>query len=353
MLAVATPMGSRLAWTLGLALLAAPGCAMTIEDPLQPEPPVDGNVRFMSFNVGNPDSADPHYPLRLRDRAYEDFVAGAIAAWRPDVIALQEVLPPHTCEAFVELDERRTCFEHALREPAVRRLLGEDYSIVCDARLQVECVGVHVDFGTIAGLQPGGLDLTGAETPELPGPSCNYAAGGCDQNLCDAESTVSAIDVDSIFGPLRVVHLHPNASGFTGEGLFYLGNTCRTLQTEQGFALAGEGTPALMLGDWNFDPDNRVLYEPEGRVWDQHVGPDRRFADHGARDLVGRRIATVGDDPAGVAIDQVISDFAEGRCSVVRAPRFDDAFDFTTLAPGGAYSGRIDHHPVLCDLRWD
>ncbi len=333
--------------------LLALGCAMKLENPFERGPRVEGNVRFVSFNVGNPDSDEPHYPLRLRDTVYEEYVAETIEEWEPDVIALQEVLPPHTCEEFVETDERRTCFEHELRAPAVRRLLGDDYSIVCDARLQVECIGVHVELGVIVGLEPGGLALMGAETPPLPGPSCNYAAGECNQDLCDAESTVSAIDVDSRYGPLRVVHMHPNASGFTGDGIFYLGNTCRALQVEQGFALAPDDVPTLMLGDWNFDPDNRVLYEPEGRVWDQHVGGEARFTDHGQRDPIGRRIPTVGDDPGGVAIDHVASDFARGECEVVR-PRFDDHFDFALVAPGGGgYTGRIDHHPVICDLRWD
>lgn len=337
-------------WALGLTSLA--GCAWQVEDPFERDPDLEADVRFMSFNVGNPDDGESDYPLRLRDQAYEDFVAEAIARWRPDVIALQEVLPPHTCEAFVETDARRTCFEHEPRDPAVRRLLGDDYSIVCDARQQVECVGVHVGFGTIVGLAPGALALTGAETPELPAPACNYAAGGCDQNLCDAESTVSALDVESIYGPLRVVHLHPNASGFTGEGIFYLGNTCRTLQTQQAFDLARDGVPTLMLGDWNFDPDNRALYGPEGEVWDAHVGEDRRYLDHGAKDPVGRRVPTVGDDPGGFAIDHVISDFARGRCDVVR-PRFDEGFDFGIVgAAADGYDGRIDHHPVLCDLGW-
>ena len=35
----------------------------------------------------------------------------------------------------------------------MRRLLGPDYSIVCDTRLQVECIGVHVDMGADEALQ--------------------------------------------------------------------------------------------------------------------------------------------------------------------------------------------------------
>jgi len=344
----------RASFTTGLAIamlaLGAPGCLMQLQDPLAPGDPTDGNVRFITFNVGNPDGDDPHYPLRLRDQAYEDFVRDAIASWRPDVIALQEVLPPHTCGSFVETDERRTCFEHALRAPAVRRLLGPDYSIACDARRQVECVGVHIAFGNIVGVEPGGLELMGAETPALPRRACEYSAGECREDLCDAESTVSAIDVDSIQGPLRVVHMHPNASGLTGDGIPYVGTPCRVDQTEQGFALATEGVPTLMLGDWNFDPDNTVLYRAEAEVWRRFVGSDRRFADHGQRDGLGRRVTTTHDDPGGFAIDHVITDFAEGDCQVVR-PRFDEDFDFSTLGEGSD-AGRIDHRPVLCDLYW-
>lgn len=335
-----------------VVLLAA--CDGT-EIPLIPDAAVaNPNVRFMTFNVGNPDDAEPNYPLRLRNQPYEDFVAAAIAEWAPDVIALQEVLPPHTCEAFVETDAAATCFEHAMREPAVRRLLGDDYSIVCDMNQQVECVGVRTSFGTIAGVAPGAMELRGAQTSPPPGPACNYAAGECNNDLCDAESTISTVEVSTVeHGPLRVVHLHPNATGFTGDGLLYLGTTCRTAQTEQAFELAEAGTPALLLGDWNFDPDNGALYGAERDVFQLHVGDGLRFTDHGQRDLIGRRIVTVRDDPAGFAIDHVVSDFATGSCVVIRAPRFDETFDFSGLAPDGAYTGRIDHHPVLCDLRWD
>lgn len=336
---------------LGLTLLIG-GCVLDVQDPFAREPDVDANVRFITFNVGNPDDADPSYPLRLRDSEYEDYVAAAIARWRPDVIALQEVLPPHTCEGFEETDERRTCFEHALREPAVRRLLGDGYSIVCDARRQVECIGVRTSFGTISGVEPGGLSITGAETPELPAAACEYSEGGCNQDLCDAESTVSAITVETARGDLRVVHMHPNASGFTGEGLFYLGNPCRRDQLAQGFALAPEGVATLVLGDWNFDPDNRALYGPEGEIWDAHVGDERRYRDHSVKDRLGRRVPTLGDDPGGIALDHVVSDFAAGECDIVR-PRFDDELDFTDLADGEHdYSGRIDHYPVICDLEW-
>jgi hypothetical protein len=333
---------------LPFALLVAAGCV----DPLEGIEPTEGNVRFLTLNVGNPDSDEPNYPLRLRDQSYEDHVAARIAALRPDVVALQEVLPAHTCEAFEENDPTRTCFEHEAREPAIRRLLGPDYSIVCDMRLEVECVGVHIEFGTIVGLEAGGIDLRGATTPALPGPACNYAEGACSQDLCDAESTVSAVDVDTEWGRMRVVHMHPNASGFTGDGIFYLGNTCRRDQLEQGFSLAPEDVPTLMLGDWNFDPDHRELYDPEATVWDGHVGVGRRFSDHGQRDGFGRRIPTVFEDPGGLAIDHVLTDFASGRCRVMRDPRIDEGFDFLSLSTAGAYSGRIDHTAVRCDLYW-
>lgn len=107
-----------------------------------------------------------------------------------------------------------------------------------------------------------------------------------------------------------------------------------------------------MLGDWNFDPDNFALYPPEIEVWERNVGDGRRFADHGQRDALGRRITTVGENPGGFAIDHVVSDFADGGCEVLRDPRFDEDFDFAELGDGADYSGRIDHRPVRCDLTW-
>ena len=312
-------------------------------------PPPPPNVRFVTFNVGNPDDTELDYPLRLSVQSYEDHIAARIAEWTPDVIVLQEVLAPRMCEALMEGDPSRTCFDHAARPPAARRLLGDDYSIVCDMRLQVECIGVHTSFGTIDGVASGELALMGAETPDLPLPACNYAAGECSDAACDGEATVSAVSVTTTRGPLRVVHMHPNASGFDAAGTLYLGAPCRTEQTRQAFMLAGAG-PALMLGDWNFNPDS-IVYRMESEVWNENVGEGLRFTDHSERDPGGTRVPTLAGT-ISAAIDHVVTDFAIGSCEVIRDPRVDAAYDFSALPGGEAYAARIDHRPVVCDLHW-
>jgi endonuclease/exonuclease/phosphatase family metal-dependent hydrolase len=313
-----------------LALVA--GCVGEPACPPAPEPPGrPPDVRVLSWNVGNADASDPRYLLRMSDQRYEDHVGARIRALRPDVVALQEVLPPTACAAFEETDRARACYAASERPPAVRRLLGDDYSIVCDARRHVECVGVRVGFGTIRGVVPGDLVLDGAETDDLPLPPCEYDACEGDGLACDAESAVATVLVDTAWGAFRVVHAHPTA----------IGTVCRQLQTAQAFSLA-DVHPTILLGDWNFDPE-RSTDVLEASIWSRHVGPARRFTDHGARDGTCRALRTsVGRK---VAIDRVVSDFLSGVCVPLRSPRLDDGFDFAASPVA-----RIDHYAVACDF---
>ena len=98
----------------------------------------------LSYNIGNPDDTEPNYPLRLSYQVYEDSVAQTIRSLEPDIVLLQEVLPPQTCEAFEEEDEARTCFDSEGRPTAAQRVLGDEYTIACDARLHVESVSARV-----------------------------------------------------------------------------------------------------------------------------------------------------------------------------------------------------------------
>ena len=302
----------------------------------------------MSFNVGNPDEMEPHYPLRLSYQSYEDFVRDQIAALQPDIIALQESLPEQTCAAFDEADPLRTCYDAANRPRAAARMLGPSYTIVCDQRKHVECIGVHQAFGTIDGFEPGSVS-DGAETPPLPMDGCVYFQGTCGEDNCDDESTVSAVSVTTDKGPLRVVHMHPNASGTNAAG-FYFGRTCRDAQIQQGFDdLAGDHGPALLLGDWNMDP-GMALYASEKPFWESYVGEGKRFHDHDQRDGAGRRIAT--NNRVAVAIDHVVSDFATGTCEVRANPLIDADYDFSQLPDGENFTGRLDHRAVVCPLSW-
>lgn len=348
---------------LALAVALAAGC--TEEEISADAVP----VRLMTYNIGNPNVDDPTYPLRLKDQDYEDYVGAQIRAQRPDVVFLQEVLPPTHCATFTETDPALTCFDAGNRPAAVQRILGADYTVVCDARRHVECVGVRTDFAAVPGVPAGGLALDGAETPPLPLAECDYFAGGCTNDLCDAEATVSALTAETEWGPLRLVHMHPNAAGETAGGEVYTGEPCRALQVEQAFdGLAGLGDQPLVTsdltivaGDFNLDPV-RLIGVDEAEVWNRHVGAGQRFQDYSPVDASGAQHGT-NRNSLGLAIDHVLVERATGACEIWGADPYgsdpenvfalDEGFDWSTKPDGEFYASRIDHFAITCDLTLD
>lgn len=332
------------------------------EDPTDLSLTVEPTLRVMTINVGNGEDEGP-YALRLTHQAYEDWVGSRIRALAPRIVALQEVLPRHTCvddgEAW-EDDARYTCFEADVREDQVRRLLGPDYSIVCDAVASVDCIGVHVDFGTIEGL------AAGAYAPEwsgtLPFPEgfrrCDFVGNGCLEKraTCDRESSVMQARVVTALGDeIQVVHMHPSA----------FGQACREHQLADGLRVAREAKAAdpdvklMVLGDWNLDPD-RLNRPVEEVLYYSHVGPGQLLREHDERDEECARVPT-GPFDLGT-LDHVTTDFARGFCAVQHpthvplgadAPRgrFDDDFgDWDVFEDGEEDDLRLDHATVICDL---
>lgn len=334
------------------------------DDPTSYALQVDANVRVMTINVGN-NGRDEPYPLRLSYQAYEDFVAERIQALRPDVVGLQEVLPRHTCvddgDAW-ETDSARTCFEVDEREDPVRRLVGPDYSIVCDDILQVDCVAVHIEFGQIEGLALGEYEPEWSGTLPLPDElePCDYTKTECWEKLprCDQESSMFELEIVQSGGRLiRVVHAHPAA----------LGQACREHQLADGFRVLREAADEdadvelMMLGDWNFDPD-RFNHAVEEMLYYSHVGPGRLMREHDERDEDCARVKTAPFDFG--AFDRVLTNFAHGFCSVQHEShvpvgenepvgRFDEEFEAFDVFPKGEDDpGRMDHRTVVCDLYW-
>ncbi len=320
--------------------------------------PLPAQLRLMTWNIGNPDARDPHYALRLKQQSYEDFVRDRILAFEPDVVFLQEVLSPAQCESFVERDPTRTCYDAARREPSIRRLLGPDYSIACDARRQVECIGVETSFGRIAGVPLGDLVLDAAETPDLPLAPCERTRGECSDERCDAESSVSAVRVETRRGPLRLVHVHPMAPGKSAAGVFW-GEPCRYAQLRQVFERLASFGPGVVAGDFNLDPV-RLIGARESALWSRNVGEGRRF-----RDLT----PSAADDTAygtrrgsfGIATDHVLVERGAGVCTVhghgigadPGTDPLDADFDWSQLPGGERDAGRIDHFAITCELELD
>jgi endonuclease/exonuclease/phosphatase family metal-dependent hydrolase len=350
--ACANPQRIRVGGILRCAL-AALLLACATRDP--------ATLRLLTWNVGNPDTRDPDYALRIADQGYEDFVRDRIAELAPDAVFLQEVLAPARCASFVERDASRTCHDASGREPPVRRLLGPDYSIVCDARRHVGCVGIHTAFGTIDGVAPGALVLDGAETSALPLAACDWLRGDCGDERCDAESSVSTLRVQTRRGPVRLVHVHLTAPAKSGSRVFW-GEPCRHEQLRQAFAAAsgGEGggaaAPSVIAGDFNLDP-SRLIGRRESDLWTQNVGEDRRYRDLTPRAPDGTRYATRRGG-LGIATDHVLASRATGDCTVhgrgvgpdPGTEPLDAGFDWSRLPGAARHPARIDHFAITCEL---
>ncbi|HTM21466.1 MAG TPA: hypothetical protein VL172_13190 [Kofleriaceae bacterium] len=350
--------------TILVLLLAVAACGDDVSPDAVP-------VRLLTYNIGNPNADEPlPYTLRLKDQAYEDYMGEQIRAMDADIVLHQEVLAPTRCEAVDEQDPARTCYDDANRPPPIRRLLGDGYTIVCDQRQHVECIGVKTSFGTIEGVDPGGFVLAGAETPPLPLDECDWAAGTCNDTNCDGEATVSAVTIDTDFAPLRLVHAHPNAAGQDADGNVYTGAPCRALQLQQAFeGLAGFGDAplvadgaTLMAGDFNMDPV-RLASDDEDALWQRNVGDGQRFTDKTPIDENGVQHATRRAG-LGLAIDHVLIDGARaaGDCTVwgddfigtdPGTLPLDQGFDWTLVPDGEFYANRLDHFAISCDLTYD
>lgn len=324
-------------------------------------PPV-AELRLLTWNIGNADTGDPHYALRVGERGHEDLIRDRIREFAPDVVFLQEVLSPRRCRGFVERDPSRTCFEASAREPPVRRLLGPDYSIVCDARGQAECVGVRTSFGAISGVALGATRLDGAETPPLPLETCDWLRGDCSERRCDVDSTVSAIRVETRLGPLQLVHLHPMAPGTTKTGVFW-GEPCRFQQLRQAFEGFDQEAhpvrvPTLMAGDFNLDPV-RLIGPREAELWSRHVGEGRRFRDLTPTAPNGTQYGT-RRGAFGMATDHVLVERAHGACTVHGhgigpdpGTQALDASFVSSLVRDERHDVRLDHFAITCTLALD
>ena len=208
----------------------------------------------LTANIGNADPRCVFQRLKLCRSDVEARLTESLAALRPDVVALQETLPDHLCEGVPPVDNGHVCSEE-YAEPQVRRLLGPDYSIVCEESNFIECIGVRIDVGEILGCELGGLCMSDRVVS---------IALGCRTHL-----TVFAAAVTIGERAFDIVNAHPeNRSA-----------ECRLDSLRQVFDgdLIRE-EEALVLGDLNLDPWRGDDVSTE--YWNTQVGPTLAFYYH-------------------------------------------------------------------------
>lgn len=290
-----------------------------------PRPPI--LLKVLSANVGNLDEVTggpcPARPYRgaLCSRALERQIRARIDAEAPDVVALMEVLDADLCATATSTNPDFICTDAATRIPyhSVQRMVGPDFTIVCDAIAHYDCLAVRTSRIAIEACAAGEVCMGGAETPDHP-PEC--ATNG-------SITSVSGVRAKLDGRPLNIVLAHPlNAVSVDDD-------RCRFAQYRQAFSELPSDGATLIAGDMNNDPYRDDFFE-SGRYWHSKVGAGQRFGAHSVTE--SPPVPTWG---GALTLDYVLSDFADGTCRVL---------DGTDRIDG--VLGRTDHRALVCNLSW-
>jgi hypothetical protein len=264
--------------------------------------PGDG-FTVLTANVGNADIRCAFQLLKLCRQDVEARLTSSLAELRPELVALQETLPDHLCEDVPPVDLGHVCAGD-YSEPMVRRLLGPDYSVICEERNLIECIGVRIDVGEIIGCELGALCTSDRMATIAEG--------------CRAHLTVFVAAVEVRGRLFDVVNAHPeNRSA-----------DCRLDSLQQVF----EGDliqeeQALILGDLNLDPWlgddlsteywNENVDSAESYAFYYHSGPAERDSpyptvryalfvrtlDHVVSNFMAGTMLTLGEAEGTVRLD--------------------------------------------------
>lgn len=297
-----------------------------------------GAFTLLSANVGNIDFIHCGGAIyKLCRQAAEDAVARRIRELSPDVVLLQEVLPPSVCATLQDIPDWHACHpSRTAAEPEqVRRLLGVEYTIACDGRRGFECVAVHRRAGSVEGCADGALCRGGARVTD--------AVDGCDDGftVTAVTATVRGTRVDLFSG-------HPQSGNQVAN------QRCRkdTLQQvlPEGAPLRSTANVALLAGDLNMDVWRTTSANPDVVLWNAHVSSSREDA---SRPWAMHSGVLEHDPPywsawiARVTWDHVASVGLWGHCQTLGAA--------PGLAPLDRFEGSqdvemLDHLALFCAL---
>jgi hypothetical protein len=325
------------------ALVALPliGCGNASQTPPADDPPW---LTVLSVNVGNLDEVVDGpcgvapYRGGLCSIAQEKVIAEQIAARRPDIAIITEIVDAARCEPDTwSGDPDSVCSGAPDRTPKeqVRRLVGDDYTISCAAS-HATCIAARTDRVVLDSCDAGALCLDGNDSAPHPS-ECSTMTGG----VLGEGTSVSAAGATVDGEVFTVIAIHAlNAVKQEHD-------PCRLAQ----FKLALETLPAagasLIAGDWNMDAYRAPDAFASGIYWHTQVGPSARFTAHN----VPTAAAAAAEDGSlplptwvGTAtLDYVLSDFLRGSCQVLGESENTTRIDGEQLAT-------MDHRAVWCHL---
>jgi hypothetical protein len=241
---------------------------------------------------------------------------------QPDLVAFQELFDIAECAAIPEPARQGfVCEGWTPEAPTVaERILGPGYQVACHWHKSDKCAAVKLAFGSFRG---------------CAAPTCFDGLFGSTVPDCGSGARVGRGVVDlQGGGTLTVVSIHAS-SGQTGDDM-----ECRSKQVDQVFVDVGDGAPAangtpnLVLGDFNTDPRNLavLLVDESARRWTDFVGPGLGFA------FVNEHVNTYS---GLLCIDNVVSDALSGSCW---SPGYFDGH------PALSADAAFDHTPTVCTL---
>ena len=256
-------------------------------------------ISILTANVGNLNLGCRNVLNKLCYKDVEERISINIKALSPDIIALQEILAPWQCTK-KEKNKNKVCYETQV-VPQARRLVGDNYTIICNSRNQFECVAVKLDTGKILGCKPGSICDSARTAPEIQG--------------CDNGFTVSAATVRLKTGGIfDIVNFHPQSTDAH----------CRAQMISTAFEGTKTSPPliqenkVILLGDLNLDP---------WRDTDESAITWMKFIDNGwkGKEFVYHSGVIEYNPPYPTSfslfrkktVDIVVSNFSKGTCTVL------------------------------------
>ncbi|MEZ0369127.1 MAG: endonuclease/exonuclease/phosphatase family protein [Candidatus Sericytochromatia bacterium] len=296
---------------------------------------------LLQANIGN---VDPACSLQARSKLchqdVEDRIAHRIQAIRPDLVSLQEVLPDWICRAGKAGAEGLACHQFQTRpvRDQIRRLLGPDYTIVCEPHQSWDCVGIRKALGRVLPDPQGHVCPPGAlcGTERLSGgdpQAQNVDEGYTRYQAATIESPIDdgfhvmAVDLEIAGQPLRLINAHPQSGNKPAQ------QQARASQLDGLFTRLATPARVLIAGDLNADPFRQN--DPGIAVFKRYAdnyGPQGQLtAAKAFHFLSGPREQPPIWPPRpsahylwplpSLTLDHVLSNFATGSCQTLEGPQ--------------------------------
>ena len=197
------------------------------------------NTEFtlLCVNLGNADLKyfNDRHRNKLVSRRVEGKIARRIAHLSPDIVVYQESI------GHLEYTGRDPL------KPQIRRLLGDEYSIIADNRFQFEGIAVKRTTGIIEGVEPGAYAYN---------PRTEIQGGECDDGF--ASQVVTIVLGDGTMFELAAFHLH-------SLDVYCRARVLRSILGNVPTPSKLKSNNVVLAGDFNFDPWRFV--DPSIETW--------------------------------------------------------------------------------------